>query len=763
MSPTSGATVGLRPPSGVALRTVLDLASQLLCVCDNGGRLVWCNVGFERALGCEPAAMIGRRLEELTDEDGARAIGAAFSGSGEVLGVMARMRRADGTWRNIDWNVRVESGRGLVFAAGRDVTGRMAVEQAVAASEARMRAIVAHSPSAIFVQDPEGRYLLANRAWTELVGMSEEDMVGRTDAECQTTNAERLSELRRQLDSRSSSTVDLHLDLPPGAHDLMVSLFSLGDGGGPHAVCGMATDITERKRAEAALVERERLLDSVLEASPDIISLIDAEGRIRHVSSASQLLLGYRQGEVSDAELYSMVHPDDFDHVASAFITMVTGSRSQPHVRYRVRHAEGQWVTVDSRAQAVVDDAGRFLGAVVVTRDVSARLESEQRLQALRQAADQASRAKSDFLSRMSHELRTPLSAILGFSQLLEMDDLPVQQAEAIDHILRAGQHLRELIDEVLDIARIETGHLDLAMGAVLMADVVSQVVELSRARAERSEVVVQSAVGPESGAVLADRQRLVQVVFNLVSNAIKYNHPGGRVDLSCQTTPEGRIRLAVADTGQGIRAEDVARVFEPFERLGAEQTGVEGTGVGLSLARHLIERMRGTLEVESVPEVGSTFFVELPMAVVAEEAPAGTGALRRPGGDSPPHTFRVLLVEEDLSSLELVERVLARRPGLTVLSAVNGQMALDLALEHRPDLVLLDLNLPDTSAPELLERLGREPATSEIPVAVLSSEDAGGQVRRMLGRGVAGQLSKPIDVRALLSLVDAVRAATGK
>jgi CheY-like chemotaxis protein len=172
---------------------------------------------------------------------------------------------------------------------------------------------------------------------------------------------------------------------------------------------------------------------------------------------------------------------------------------------------------------------------------------------------------------------------------------------------------------------------------------------------------------------------------------------------------------------------------------------------------------MRGTLEVESVSEVGSTFFVELPMAVLSEEERAGSGNLRRLGTGSSPRTFRVLIVEEDLSSLELVERVLARRPGVVVIAATNGHTALDLVHEHGPDLVLLDLNLPDTTAEELLERLGQDPATSVIPVAVLSSDDDGGQVRRMLGRGVAGQLSKPLDVRALLSLVDAARAATGK
>lgn len=775
--------VGLHPPSGLALRTVLDLSSQVLCVCDVHGSVVWCNLGFERTLGYSSTDVIGTRLGDLADDEGRAALARAgvpadpiaSTGVGDdeaeadsrdsslvETEAVARMRRTDGTFRSVDWRIRVDGRRALVFAAGWDVTERLAADEAIRASEARLRAILTHSPSAIFVKDLRGRYLLANEAWCRLSGRSSAEMVGLSDQEIHPGNAERLIELESQLATRPSVTGDLHLETPEGPHDLMVSLFVLtDDDGGRYAVCGIAADITERKRVEARLIERQRLLDTVLEASPDIISLVDEEGRIGAISSAEQRLLGYRHPNPTDSELFSLVHRDDFDDVASTFIAMVTGSRSHLHVRYRVRHAEGRWLTVDSRAQAVVDEERRFQGAVVVTRDVSAHLESELRLQELRRAAEQASRAKSDFLSRMSHELRTPLNAILGFSQLLQMDELGVQQTEAVDHILRAGRHLLDLINEVLDIARIETGHLELAVRPVLASDVVSEALALNRPMADRAEVAVQSSVDHEdSPAVLADRQRLLQVLLNLISNAIKYNRPGGRVDVSCEMAAADRVRLAVADTGQGIRSEEMPKVFEPFNRLGAEQSGVEGTGVGLALAKQLVERMNGSLEVESVPEVGSTFFVDLPVAVVPDGARLGG---RRLGGAGSGPSFRVLLVEENLESLELIERVLSRRPGVVVLAAMHGRMALDLAREHHPDLVLLDLHLPDMAGSMLLEQLGQDATTASIPVAVLSAEASGGQVRRLLGRGVAGQLAKPVDVRALLSLVDAARAATGK
>ena len=776
MSQATGTSVAVDPPSGVALRTVLDLSSQILSVCDPEGRIVWWNEGFVRALGYGGSEIAGASFLDFVDEEGRAALRSAGLAAGaprrgasttssEVTGAVARVQRRDGEWRSVEWTIRVDSSKGLVFLAGRDVTERLAAEREAGAGEARLRAILAHSPSAVYVKDLSCRYLLVNEAWAALAGREVQEMIGLSDAECQPANAAAIAEMELEAtDGSASPTVSsLRLEVPGGPRDLMVVLFPLpGPDGAPYAFCGIATDVTDRKEIEAAVVERERLLETVLAASPDIISLIDAEGRIGRVSAAEGTMLGHHHAEPTDAELFALVHPDDFDAVASDFIAMVTGSRNQLHERYRVRHAEGEWVTVDSRAQAIVDEDGTFRGAVVVTRDVTDRLRSEERLEALREAAEQASRAKSEFLSRMSHELRTPLNAILGFSQLLEMDELPVPQSDAVDHILRAGRHLLELIDEVLDIARIESGHLELAIRPVLVAEVVAEAIGAVRPMADRSEVVVQNAVDPDEGpAVLADRKRLLQVLTNLVSNGVKYNRPGGRVDVACVPAPEGRVRIAVSDTGQGIAPENLDRVFEPFERLGAAQAGVEGTGVGLSLARRLVDHMQGVLEATSVQEVGSTFTVELPLAVLPEDEGQGPPRSGVGGGGGP--LFRVLLVEEDLTSLELVERVLSRRPGVGVLAAMHGRLALDLIRQQRPDLVLLDLRLPDMAGGTLLEELGRDPVTAAIPVALLSDEDSSHQVRRLLGRGVAGQLAKPIDVRALLSLVDAVRAATGR
>jgi PAS domain S-box-containing protein len=814
------------------LATFLDLSAQIFCITDFSSALLWWNAAFERALGYSPEQLRGVRLDDLVhpeDRELRKTVEALLVANGEVGLTPARFCTRDGEWRWLEWTSRVDFDRQRVYGAARDITDRRRDETALSDSEARLRAILKYSPSVIFVKDLEGRYLLANDGFSRATGVGVDDAVGRTAAECWPEDTASISDRERQLLEDGVSVIsDESMHTVDGPRDFMVSRFLLRDEQGtPYALGGIATDTTERRGAEQALAARDRLLDSVITASPDMITLMDRAGKIHQISEAKGALFGHSHEVFTRADVFDFVHPDDFDDVASLYIRMVTGAVSDLHLRYRARHAEGHWVTVDSRAQAVLDGDGHFAGAVVVSRDITDKLESEQLLQTSRESAEQASRAKSEFLSRMSHELRTPLNSILGFAQLLQMDELPGHQTDAVDHILRAGRHLLDLIDEVLDIARIESGHLELALAPVPVAEIVAEALELTNPIAARAEVVIRSSVDPRAGQVVtADRQRLMQVLLNLLSNAVKYNRPGGRVDVSCERGTPGRIRLSVADTGRGIRAQDLGRVFVPFDRLGAEQTGIEGTGVGLALSQHLCERMGGQLRVDSVADVGSTFVIELPASELASVAANGPGvaasgpgvaangpgvAANGPGvaanaasaasttnansaagpssaavgsaeapvgtpasdagravdsvdgpAPGPGRTFRVLLVENNLTTLDLVERVLSRRPGTEVLAAMQGGLGVDLAREHLPDVILLDLYLPDMTGNAVLDRLAEDPATADIPVAVVAADAPAQQVRQLLGRGVIGFLAKPIDVHGLLSLVDAVRASRG-
>ncbi|MDQ7857503.1 MAG: ATP-binding protein [Armatimonadota bacterium] len=386
--------------------------------------------------------------------------------------------------------------------------------------------------------------------------------------------------------------------------------------------------------------------------------------------------------------------------------------------------------------------------------------ERTEQLQVARREAERANRAKSEFLSRMSHELRTPLNAIMGFGQLLEMDEATAGQRDQIRQIVKAGRHLLDLINEVLDIARIEAGTIALSPEVIVVRDAVAEAVELIRPIADEWKVTVGE-VAPQGRdlMVLADRQRLKQVLLNLLSNAVKYNRRGGRVDVLCERPGARRVRIGVRDSGPGIAPELLDRLFVPFDRIGAERTHVEGTGLGLALSRRLAEAMGGTISVQSAVGAGSTFWVELPEAATPPTLAVKSAqpAVAAAGADGRRRT--ILYVEDNLSNLQLVEAIVAHRPGVRLLTAIQGQIGLDLALEHRPDAIFLDLHLPDIPGVEVLGRLRAEPTLRQTPVIVLTADATAGLAERLLRAGATACMSKPIDVPQFLEALDAALA----
>ena len=387
----------------------------------------------------------------------------------------------------------------------------------------------------------------------------------------------------------------------------------------------------------------------------------------------------------------------------------------------------------------------------------------EAALQVARDQARDASRLKDEFLSRVSHELRTPLNAILGFGQLLQLDDLTEEQHDSVNQMLRGGRHLLALINEVLDISRIETGSLALSLEAVNLLEVVTESADLIRPLAAEREISLQPLSREDcSWTVHADRQRLKQVLLNLASNAVKYNHHGGSIRLACHATPEGRVGIIVADTGPGIPADKLERLFMPFDRLGAEQTVVQGTGLGLALSKGLVEAMGGTLTAHSVQGQGTTFTLELPAAEDLlqhrDGNPPTPPSLRQDAGAHRQHT--VLYVEDNPSNLRLVERVLGQRGGVQLLAASRGELVQDLVRQHRPDLVLLDLHLPGIDGEEVLRRLQADPHTAGPPVVVVSADATrSGNRERLLAAGAAEYLTKPLDVPHFLEVIDSLLA----
>jgi PAS domain S-box-containing protein len=509
-------------------------------------------------------------------------------------------------------------------------------------------------------------------------------------------------------------------------------------------------------------------VDTILEASTEY-SIIGQglDGTILLWSSGAKRLYGYRREEIVRKVTADILHtPEDV-------------AEGLPLEMRQAALTSGKWEGTVTRVRR---DGSRFIARVVITpwrnqhgepvgfllisKDISKEIsDAADRKQAeadLRQAkldAEQANQAKSEYLSRMSHELRTPLNAILGFAQLLEMDELHNEQRDSLSHILSGARHLLALINEVLDIAAIEAGRLSLSLESVTVLDLLAEAVGLIRPLADQHGILLVSPEQTCDEEVLGDRQRLKQILLNLLSNAVKYNREGGSVQLTCERVPGERLQIKVTDTGPGIPPEAMERLFVPFERLGSERSAVEGTGLGLPLSRRLAEAMGGTLEVVGTVDQGSTFWVELPLAN------ARVQHLRRveprpqqehPKGERPALT--VLYVGDNPSDVQLVEQVLRRRRGVTLISAMRPQLGLDLADQHHPDLVLLDLDLPDMSGEDVLRRLRAGSKTADVPVAILTGAGADpGLFTRLLENGVRTLLTQPLDAKALLTLLDTI------
>jgi signal transduction histidine kinase/ActR/RegA family two-component response regulator len=520
----------------------------------------------------------------------------------------------------------------------------------------------------------------------------------------------------------------------------------------------VAERTSDLERALSELGEVRAFLERLLTAGPVLVLRLTApDHKVSYVSPNIEPLFGVTEQEALAPGFFgSRIHVDDQSGVAAALSRIEAGTSAREVIEYRVVRDPESFRWVSGVFVPETDDgsqAGGVLGYIV---DVDDRRRAELAQREAQEGADAANRAKSEFLSRMSHELRTPLNAVLGFGQLLEIEDLTDAQRDAVNHILKGGRHLLDLINEVLDISRIEAGDLALSPEPVLAAELIQDAVDLIRPLAdERGIQLVVDRAGSSDCYVFADRQRAKQVLLNLLSNAVKYNRPRGTVAVSCERPSDTRVSISVADTGIGIPAERLGMVFTPFERLGAEQTAEEGTGIGLALSKNLAEAMGGTLAVDSRLGQGSTFTFELPLVEGPVERHERLNGPTEPAGEPAAPRQVVLHIEDNLSNLTLVERVLAHRAGIEVVAAMQGRLGLELAREHHPVLVLLDLHLPDMDGEQVLQRLRDDPATASTPVVIVSADATPGRVQRLVSAGAVGYLTKPIDVRELLRLLD--------
>jgi PAS domain S-box-containing protein len=523
----------------------------------------------------------------------------------------------------------------------------------------------------------------------------------------------------------------------------------------------IGTDNTARKQVEEKLRWTEEgfrlMVESVTDAA---IVMLDSEGRVVSWNTGVQRIQGYSAEEIVGQHFSRFYPPADIAGGAPQHDLDSAAAQGRCEVEgWRVRK-DGSTFFANVVFTAIRDPAGNARGFAQLTRDLTERRQVEQALTLAKGAAEKANLAKSEFLSSMSHELRSPLNAILGFAQLMESDATPAtpSQKASIDEILRAGWYLLELINEILDLAQIESGKLSLSPEPTSLAEVILECQAMIEPQAQQRGISMTFPQFDVPCFVAADRTRLKQVLINLLSNAIKYNKTGGTVVVDCAGSTAARIRLNVRDTGPGLPPEKLAQLFQPFNRLGQERGAEQGTGIGLVMSKQLVELMGGVLGVESSVEVGSVFWWEL----AAAEAPkldakttqpeAVARAQAQPG--APLSTL--LYVEDNPANLKLVEQLIARRPTIRLLTAVDGNQGIQLARAHQPDVILMDINLPGISGIEALKILRDDPATARIPIVALSANAMPRDIEKGLAAGFFSYLTKPIKVKEFMEALDA-------
>ena len=516
---------------------------------------------------------------------------------------------------------------------------------------------------------------------------------------------------------------------------------------------GTVEDITQQRRTELALQASERRFRAFTERSQVLTVVCDADGIVSYASPAAQRLLGLAPQALLGTRTFDWLHPDDVASALAEMTQVLSFSNSGEESVMRVRHADGEWRHLAMLANNCLADPA--VGGIVLNlRDVSGRTRAQQALRMLnaeleqrvqqrtlelehaRDEAESANRAKSEFLSRMSHELRTPLHAILGFGRLLDLDAaLPPAARARVGEILHAGDRLLGMIDELLDLARIDTGHLPLRLDAVALAPLVEECLQAVAPLARRHGVQLPDAQSLSlPGSVVADRERLQQVLLNLLSNAVEQSRAGGRVGVQAERDGD-TLTLGVSDDGPGLDAAQKDRLFHAFERLGADRGAADGAGTGLALSKRLVELMRGQIGLDSEPGVGSRFWVRLGAA-----------------DDTATDAGTVLYIEDNAVNVLLMEAMLGQQTRLRLISADLPEAGLQMAHAQRPDLILLDIQLPGIDGFEVLRRLRADAATRDIPVIAVSANAMPADIERGRLAGFDDYLTKPIDQQVLVA-----------
>ncbi len=522
----------------------------------------------------------------------------------------------------------------------------------------------------------------------------------------------------------------------------------------------IGSDNSARMDVEDRLRWTEESFHLMVESVTDYaIVMLDPQGRIMSWNSGAQRIKGYSAEEIVGQSFTRFYSSKDAERGAPTRDLEAARTRGRfEDEGWRMRR-DGSTFWANIVLTAVLDHVGNLRGFAQLTRDLTGRRQAEEDIAKAKAVAEKNSQASVEFLSGMSHELRTSLNAILGFAQLMESEQPPPtpSQKESVAKIVQAGWYLMELINEVMDLAMIESGRLSWSLEPMSLADVMHECQAAIEPQAQKSGIRMTLPEIDGLCFIKADRTRVKQVLTNLLSNAIKYNRPGGSVVVECSVSAPQRVRISVTDTGAGMQPEHLAQLFRPFSRVGQETSAAAGAGIGLVVTKRLVELMGGAIGVRSHVGKGSVFWIELvtaaaPRLTAGDEARIPlTGPVIRPG--AAPRTL--LYVEDNPANLQLVEQIIARRPDMRLLSARNGPLGIALARSARPDVILMDINLPGMSGIKAMQMLRAETVTAHIPVVALSANAIPRDIERGLEAGFFRYLTKPIKVAEFMDTLD--------
>ena len=519
----------------------------------------------------------------------------------------------------------------------------------------------------------------------------------------------------------------------------------------------LEAEVHERERAQAALRDSEQRFRNILNTVPIGIIYTDLRGNVKQTNPRFCELTGYSDDELLTMTSAQYTHPEDVAQDVELSSRLVIGEIPMYRRQKRYIAKDGRTLWVQATVTLLRDEFGQARRIVGVVEDIGEHLRLQE-AETARERAEASNRAKSEFLSRMSHELRTPLNAMLGFAQLLELDrrqPLSPDQRPWVGQIQQAGWHLLEMINDVLDLSRIESGNLKLQIEPVNLPELLAASLAMVDADVKRRGLRVSTELADGTGVLMGDTTRVKQVLVNLLSNAVKYNTDGGRVHIASRLRPHDMVEIAVTDTGLGMTADQLGELFQPFNRLGRERSSQEGTGIGLVISQRLAELMGGSLRARSIAGEGSSFILALPRAVEPDTVPSNLDPLITSTAEY--HRRIVHYVEDNETNVEVMRGILAQRPQVQMEVSMNGLDGLRSIRAHPPDLVLLDMHLPDLSGLELLARLKADPATADIPVVVVSADATAQQIDAALQAGASLYLTKPVSVAELLAVVDEV------